>query len=64
MEEWEKSRAAERDTDGEKPNRSGSAARAIGFVFILLLIFGWKSVVFMLGALFIAYRTASGSVHG
>jgi hypothetical protein len=62
--EFEKKLAEENDSGGAKPNRSHSAAAAVGFVFILLLMFGWKSVIFMLGALFIAYRTASGSVHG
>jgi hypothetical protein len=64
--ELEKALADEEDADGEgdKPSRGRSAAAAIGFVVILLLMFGWKSIIFMLGALFIAYRTASGSVHG
>ena len=64
LEEMEKALADEDDAGGDKPNRSASAARAIGLVVILLLLFGWKSVIFMLGALFIAYRTAAGSVHG
>src|SRR6185503_11407471 len=63
LEELKKS-LAEGDADGDKSSRAGGGAAAVGFVVILLLMFGLKSIIFMLGALFIAYRTAAGSVHG
>lgn len=58
--EADKLPASERRSGG-----GGSAvAGAVGFIMILLIVFGWKSAIFMLGALFVAYRTAAGSVSG
>jgi predicted lipid-binding transport protein (Tim44 family) len=41
-----------------------SVSHALGALVILLLFFGWKSTIFMILTLGIAYRTASGSVSG
>ena len=44
---------------------AGSAAVRTGvFLIILLLIFGWKTIWFVILAMFFAYRTASGGVSG
>jgi hypothetical protein len=48
------------DEDG-----GGSTAVRTGvFLIILLLIFGWKTIWFVILAMFFAYRTASGGVSG
>ena len=52
------------DSTTEHHSSGSAVAGAIGFIFILLIVFGWKSAIFMLGALFVAYRTASGSISG
>jgi hypothetical protein len=51
------------DTSSESSG-AGGTAMAVGFIMLVLIVFGWKSAIFMLGALFVAYRTASGSVSG
>jgi hypothetical protein len=47
------------DEDGEE---GGSAAGAVGLLFFILLIVGWKSILFIIIAMSIAYKTAAGSV--
>jgi hypothetical protein len=42
----------------------GAAVRTGVFLIILLLIFGWKTIFFVILAMFFAYRTASGGVSG
>jgi hypothetical protein len=54
-------RAAE---NGDDSSSGGSAAKTAGFVVLLLLVFGWKSALFMVLGLGAAYKTASGSVSG
>jgi hypothetical protein len=54
-------RKARGEDDGS--GAAAGAAAAIGFVFIMFLVFGgFKGFLFTLGALFLAYRSASGSV--
>lgn len=42
----------------------GAAARTGVFLIILLLIFGWRTIMFVILGLAFAYRTASGGVSG
>jgi hypothetical protein len=43
---------------------SSAAVKTGVFLIIILLIFGWKTIWFVLLAMFFAYRTASGGVSG
>jgi hypothetical protein len=43
---------------------ASTAVRTTVFIVILLLIFGWKTIWFVILAMFFAYRTASGGVSG
>jgi hypothetical protein len=55
---------AERAAKGESDEDAPGAAQAGFFLVLLLLIFGWKSILFVILGMFFAYRTAAGSVHG
>ncbi len=65
-----KAKLAELEKNGAKgggesdSSDAGGTAGAVGFVVLLLLLFGWKSALFMIGALVIAFRTAAGSTSG
>jgi hypothetical protein len=42
-----------------------STSAQVGFMALLLItLFGWKSAIFTVIAMFLAYRTASGSISG
>ena len=57
----EKPAEDELDADGSE----GLSASQTGlFVLFLLVLFGWKSILFAILAAAMAYRTAAGSVWG
>jgi hypothetical protein len=51
--------AEESGADGDEED---STAETATFVIILLLVFGWQSILFLVLAMSIAYKTAAGAV--
>jgi len=49
---------------GASSDNGHKLGAAVGALLILIIFFGWKSSIFMLLTLGIAYRTASGSMSG
>ncbi len=49
---------------GLDDDAKGAAARTGVFLIILLLIFGWRTILFVILGMAFAYRTASGGVSG
>jgi hypothetical protein len=53
------------ETPKEDPSETGLSGSQTGFIVLLLLVlFGWKSILFAILAAAMAYRTAAGSVWG
>ena len=61
--ETEVASAAGEDASEEDEMTVGDAAKTGLFLLFIYLLIDWKGVLFMLGAMFFAYRTAAGSVH-
>ena len=47
---------------GAEDDEESSTAETATFVIILLLVFGWQSILFLVLAMSIAYKTAAGAV--
>jgi hypothetical protein len=50
------------DGDADEDEEGSSAGETAVFIVILFLVFGWKSLIFLLLAVSIAYKTAAGAV--
>jgi hypothetical protein len=70
MKKFEEEMKSERQAspDGAQADGAGatmSRSAQVGFLALLLVtLFGWKSAIFTIVAMLLAYRTASGSVSG